>query len=62
MFCCKNTLRYVKNNIIELLLIFVFLSVSIRCYAESEQKKYIFIDGGAHEGESLLAFKKGTEK
>lgn len=36
----------------------VILFISIWYYAGPRTKKYIFIDGGAHNGESLLAFQK----
>lgn len=57
MSCHTDTMRK-AGRVIGSSLFFVFLCVSVSCYAGSDQKKrYIFIDGGAHKGESLLAFR-----
>lgn len=53
---CKKAFKVIVNKLtIELILIFI---AGFPLAAEASSKRYIFIDGGAHYGECLSAFKK----
>jgi FkbM family methyltransferase len=46
-----------RKYICGLFLTFIAILIALNAYAESGQRRYIFVDGGAHFGEALLAFK-----